>query len=81
MTKDGETRPLLSRTGSYYTPHFSTDGSAVAFSSGTIAQSSVMVYEWQRDKLTPVTTDVDSHFGPVWAPDGKHVSTGEENDV
>ncbi len=36
------------------------------------------------DKLTPVTTDVNSHFGPVWAPDGKHViyrsqsaSTGE----
>jgi hypothetical protein len=31
------------------------------------------VYEWQRQKLTPLTADGQGHFSPVWAPDGKHV--------
>jgi Tol biopolymer transport system component/predicted Ser/Thr protein kinase len=71
MDSSGKTEPLLP-PGNYYTPRLSPDGSALAFVSGAITDGNVSVYEWQRQKLTPLTADGQGHFSPAWAPDGKH---------
>ncbi len=73
MDPAGQTQPLLPKAGNYYAPRISPDGTAVAYS-GSPSNGDIHVFEWQRDKLTHLTSDGRGHFSPVWAPDGKHVA-------
>jgi Tol biopolymer transport system component/predicted Ser/Thr protein kinase len=70
----GKTQPLLSKSGSYYTPRISPDGQRVVVAVSMGKGEDLYVYDPQHDSMTRLTFKEGGSTFPVWAPDGKHIA-------
>jgi Tol biopolymer transport system component len=49
-------RPLLAKPGMYSYPDLSPDGQRLALLSTEVSGEPLVVYDWQRDRMTPLTS-------------------------
>ncbi len=70
MTQAGALTSLRAAPSSFGFPRFSPDGRRLAMTMTDGRQFDIWVYDWERDILTRVTTDVGVDLSPVWTPDG-----------
>jgi len=73
LDSSGKTQPLRSAVATYLNPRFSPDGRRIAFEI-TEQQYDVWIYEWERDTMSRLTTDVTQDSSPVWTPDGRRIA-------
>jgi serine/threonine-protein kinase len=69
----GSSKPLRAAADYYYGLALSPDGRHAAFGLSNGVQSSVNVYDWERDKLTHLA-DTTGASAPIWTSDGKRVT-------
>ena len=68
----GKTQPILTKPGSYRSPHLSPDGQRLALLMTEGSNTDVWVYDWQRDTMTRLT--FSGGVGTViWSPDGRFI--------
>jgi serine/threonine protein kinase len=70
----GKARPLLSKPGMYSYPDFSPDGRHLALLSTEGSGEPLVIYDWQRDRMTPLTFDTATYANPIWSPDGRYIA-------
>jgi WD40 repeat protein len=73
MEGTGQTHPLLSKPGSYYTPRVSPDGRHLALAWETGTGWDIYAYDMQRDTMSRLTFNARGNRNPVWTPDGTHL--------
>jgi serine/threonine protein kinase/WD40 repeat protein len=68
----GNTQPLYTVPGVYFSPRFSPDGKrlVVALFSGN---TGLWMFDSERDNFSRLTSVAGDNY-PVWAPDGKHIA-------
>ena len=70
----GEARQLFNARGSSNSPHWSPDGSRLAFVSSRGDHSFIAVYDLAARSITFVAPSVDRDSNPRWSPDGKSLA-------
>ena len=70
LTQTGGLTPLRASPAAFGFPRFSPDGKRLAMTISDGRQLDVWVYDWERDILTRITTDLGVDVAPVWTPDG-----------
>lgn len=55
-------------------PAWSPDGSRIAVSGVTGAESNIFVYDLEHDSLHQITDDIHSALQPNWSPDGRTIA-------
>ena len=74
MDRQGATRSMRAVPAFYNHPRFSPDGRRLAVEIREGRQVDVWVYEWERDKISRLTTEGRDNKYPVWTPDGRRVA-------
>ena len=64
--------PLL--TASYYEPRLSPDGKTLALGKCEGESCKLVLYDLERNVLTPLTSEPGRFFSPVWSPDGRRLA-------
>ena len=64
--------PLL--TASYYEPRLSPDGKTLALGKCDGESCKLVLYDLERNILTPLTSEPGRFFSPVWSPDGRRLA-------
>jgi serine/threonine-protein kinase len=72
----GKTNELLTKPGLYQWPRLSPDGQQLAFSKVEGEHENLWTFEWQREKLTRLTSVDREYLGLVWSPDSKFLIFG-----
>jgi serine/threonine protein kinase/WD40 repeat protein len=80
MEATGQTHPLLSKPGSYYTPRVSPDGRHLALAWETGTGWDIYAYDMQRDTMSRLTFNARGNRNPVWTPDGMHLVYASDAD-
>jgi serine/threonine-protein kinase len=70
LDSSGKTKPVLAAPGTYSTLRLSPDGRKLAYVGDG---SDVYIYDLERDTTSRLTFTGRS-LGPVWSPDGKHLT-------
>ncbi len=70
LDKSGKTKPLITTPGLYIEPRFSPDGQRLALAQ---INRGIVVYDLQRDGMSPLTFGTQVMGYPTWSPDGKHI--------
>jgi serine/threonine-protein kinase len=73
LQSDGKTRALLAKPGDYLLPSLSPDGRRLAIEVKKGLNEDIMVYDLERDTMTPRTFDGKFNLAPIWSPDGRHI--------
>ena len=74
MRRDGSTEPLRAAPAAYREEiRFSPDGERLALTAVN-QQSDIWVYEWDRDRLSKLTSHPTLDTSPVWTPDGRRIT-------
>ena len=74
LDSSGNTQPLISEPGAYYTPRMSPDGTRLALTvDHGDAGREIEVYDWQHRTMMPLTFTKEINLFPVWSPDGKYI--------
>ena len=76
----GQTHPLLSTPGAYFTPRVSPDGRHLALAKEAGNGSDIYAYDVQRETMARLTVNGRGNRNPVWAPDGRHLVYTAEGD-
>ena len=66
--------PFIKLWGSNGQPHWSPDGSKIAFVSARENHSLIGLYDVKTRKVTYVSPSVDCDGSPTWSPDGKQIA-------
>jgi len=75
VDRDGREESLDAESGDYYEPYLSPDGSRVAVRIGdTGGDSSIHVYDIERNNFTQFTFDGAAECCPVFTPDGERIA-------
>jgi serine/threonine-protein kinase len=69
----GKVQPLLAKPGAYGRPSLSPDGHRLAIEVSEGLNTSIWVYDGQRDTMTRLTFTGNDQ-GPVWSPDGRYIA-------
>ena len=67
-------RPFINLWGNNGQPHWSPDGSKIAFVSMRENHSLIGLYDVKSRKVSYVAPSVDCDGSPVWSPDGKQIA-------
>ena len=70
----GKTELLPARPGMYRQPVVSPGGTQIALNIASPGGQDIWVYDWQRDRMSPVTSGGRTFTFPVWHPDGRHIA-------
>jgi dipeptidyl aminopeptidase/acylaminoacyl peptidase len=70
----GEALQLFNARGSNHSPHWSPDGSRLAFVSSRGDHSFIAVYDLAAKSISFVAPSVDRDSNPRWSPDGKSLA-------
>jgi eukaryotic-like serine/threonine-protein kinase len=76
MDRTGTLTPLRSTPALWGTPHFAPDGQRIALAIDASNETSIWIYEWERDTLMRLTTDRATDVSPVWTPDSRRIAFG-----
>jgi Tol biopolymer transport system component len=76
LRRTGGLTPLRTTPAMFTHPRFSPDGRRVAMAIADGRQTDIWVYDWERDILTRVTTDLALDLSPVWTLDGTGIVFG-----
>ena len=68
----GGTASFVREPAFYQCPHFSPDGSHLAYSVSQGSSMDLWIYDWQRGIKTRLTNGQNA-YNPVWSPDGRFV--------
>jgi serine/threonine-protein kinase len=71
--RQGRLAPLRAAADDWGTVAFSPDGERLAMDMLRGAGRDIVVYDWKRDLVTPVTSDEADDRKPVWSPDGQRI--------
>ena len=72
---NGEQRPLVTGTGSPFSPRWSPDGKRLAYASTAEGSSSQLYVRWMDSGQTArITGLADSPQGIAWSPDGRRIA-------
>jgi serine/threonine-protein kinase len=75
LDRSGKTQPLLATRGAYFGPHFSPDGTRLAFQASTSNGADVFVYDWQRNATMRLSSTGETNMA-LWTPDGTRITFG-----
>ncbi|HWF86124.1 MAG TPA: prolyl oligopeptidase family serine peptidase, partial [Vicinamibacterales bacterium] len=68
------TTPLIKAWGTNLTPHWSPDGTKVAFVSDRVDHSFIGVYDVRARTVQFLSPSVDHDTSPTWSPDSKRIA-------
>jgi Tol biopolymer transport system component len=74
MDREGKTTPLRATLADWLDPRFSPDGRTLALTILDRGQRDVWIYDWMRDALLRLTSDLANDETPVWTPDGRRIA-------
>jgi serine/threonine-protein kinase len=74
MNRQGKTSTLRATPAFWREAHVAPDGRRVAVEIYDGRQSDIWVYEWERDRLSRLTSDSVDDQTPVWTPDGSRIA-------
>ena len=74
LDRTGAMAPLRTVPVTWANAVFSPDGSRIALDIRAEGHSDIWIYEWARDRLTRLTTEVSNEEHPVWTPDGERIA-------
>ncbi len=72
VDRSGNAQPLPIPPGLNHTPRFSPDGRKLLLAVGTPEAADLWLYDFDRNRLSRLTSNGKGNSYPVWAPDGKH---------
>jgi serine/threonine-protein kinase len=74
VDRQGGTRPLTEKPGTYVEPRLSPDGRRLVLTAVEDQSIDIWVLELARETMTRLTFEGGNDSIPLWTPDGKHVS-------
>ena len=78
VNRQGEVEPLPAEARVYMNPSLSPDGRQVAVATREGSNYDVWVSDAARGSLTRLTSQPGEDHGPIWSPDGRHVTFGSD---
>jgi serine/threonine protein kinase/WD40 repeat protein len=74
LDRRGTEKELPLPTASYYEPRLSPDGKTLALGKCDGQSCKLVLYDLERNVLTPLTSEPGRFFSPVWSPDGRRLA-------
>ena len=71
--RTGSVSVMRAAPTNWFNLRFAPDGGRLAMEVHE-GPSDILIYDWSRDKLTPLTTEVSPNGNPVWSPDGSRIA-------
>ncbi len=74
LDRQGVEKPLPLPAAWYGDPRLSPDGKTLVLQRCDGPSCKLVLYDLQRNLLTPLTSDPGRFFNPVWSPDGRRIA-------